>query len=287
VTTVGLLHPGEMGASIGAALVRAGHEVRWASEGRGDATRRRAVAAALTDAGTIGAVAASADVVVSICPPDAAEPMAAEVHTAGFTGTYVDANAVSPATARRIAAAVPAASFVDGDVIGGPVRPGGGSTRIYLSGPQAGEVAALFATGDPEVVVLGADPTAASTLKMCYAAWTKGTSALVLAIAAVADQAGVTDALLSEWAHSQPDLPARVVAAVTGTPRKAWRYEGEMREIAATFEAAGLPGGHAEAAAEIYRRLAGFKASPADAPPDAEAVIQALLVDPERLTLEA
>jgi hypothetical protein len=155
---------------------------------------------------------------------------------------------------------------VDGDLIGGPVGPGG-PTRLYLSGPAAGEVATLFAPTDLEAVALAGDVAAASALKMCYAAWTKGTSALLLAIRAAAAAHGVEEALLAEWARTQPDLAARSQAAV-GTARKAWRFAGEMDQIAAGFAEAGLPDGFARAAAELYRRLAAFKDLEGDPPLD-------------------
>jgi 3-hydroxyisobutyrate dehydrogenase-like beta-hydroxyacid dehydrogenase len=266
--TVGLLHPGEMGASIGAALRRAEAQVLWVSADRGPATRRRAQAADLTDAGTLTALVAGSDVVLSVCPPHAALQVAQTVAASRFEGVYVDANAVAPPTARAIGAAVERAGgrFVDGDLIGGPVRPGGG-TRLYLSGPAAGAVAALFAATDLEAVDLGEDVTAASALKLCYAAWTKGTSALLLAIRAAADAYGVEAALVAEWARSQPDLAARSEAAV-GTARKAWRFAGEMDQIAACFAEAGLPDGFARAAAEVYRRLADLKELEGDPPLD-------------------
>jgi 3-hydroxyisobutyrate dehydrogenase-like beta-hydroxyacid dehydrogenase len=266
--TVGLLHPGEMGASIGAALRRAGVQVLWASADRGPATRRRAQAADLTDAGTLPTLVAHSDLVLSVCPPHAAAQVAGTVAALGFGEIYVDANAVAPTTARALAAVVERAGgrFVDGDLIGGPVRPGG-ATRLYLSGPAAGQVAALFAPTDLEAVALGDDVAAASALKMCYAAWTKGTSALLLAIRAAADAHGVEEALLAEWARSQPNLAACSQAAV-GTARKAWRFVGEMDQIAACFAEAGLPDGFARAAAELYRRLAAFKDLEGDPPLD-------------------
>ena len=179
---------------------------------------------------------------------------------AGFSGIYVDANAVSPATARDIAAvfARGAASFVDGGIVGPPaVRPG--STRLYLAGERAGEVTRLFADGALEALTLEAPAGAASALKMAYASYTKGTTALLAAIHALAESEGVHDALLREWERSQPDLPRRSQAAIPASALKAWRFVGEMKEIAATFEAAGLPGDFHRAAAEIYSRLAGFK----------------------------
>jgi 3-hydroxyisobutyrate dehydrogenase-like beta-hydroxyacid dehydrogenase len=264
--TVGLLHPGEMGASIGASLRRAGVQVLWISAERGPATRRRAQTADLIDAGTLPALVERSDLVLSVCPPHAAIQVARMVAASGFAGTYVDANAVAPTTARALSAVVERAGgrFVDGDLIGGPVRPGG-ATRLYLSGPDAGEVAALFASTDLETVALGGDVAAASALKMCYAAWTKGTSALLLAIRAAAGAYGVDEALLAEWARTQPHLAERSQAAA-GTARKAWRFAGEMDQIAAGFAEAGLPDGFARAAADLYRRLAAFKDVDGDPP---------------------
>jgi 3-hydroxyisobutyrate dehydrogenase-like beta-hydroxyacid dehydrogenase len=263
--TVGLLHPGEMGASIGAALRRAGTQVLWVSAGRGPATRRRAQGADLTDAGSLPVLVARSQVVVSVCPPHAAAQVAHTVAALGFGGIYLDANAVAPTTARALGAVVEQAGgrFVDGDLIGGPVRPGG-ATRLYVSGPAAAEVAALFAPTDLEAVVLAGDVAAASALKMCYAAWTKGTSALLLAIRAAAAAHGVEAALLAEWERTQPGLAARSQAAA-GTARKAWRFAGEMDQIAVCFAEAGLPDGFA-AAAELYRRLASFKDLEGDPP---------------------
>jgi hypothetical protein len=267
-----------MGASLGAALRENGHTVLYARQGRSQASQDRAATAGIRAVDSVAEVAAAAEVVVSLCPPDAAVTVAEAVTATGFEGIYVDANAVSPATAAHLAAVVAGtgADFVDGDIIGGPIRRGG-PTRLYLSGRRAREVAEL--TGEhPETIVLGDDPTSASTMKMCYAAWTKGTSALLLAIAAVAEQAGLTGALQAEWAHSQPDLAGRLQRAVGSTPAKAWRFAGEMEEIAATFAAAGLSGGFGSAAADTYRRLAGFKDV---ARPDLSGVVAALL-EPER-----
>lgn len=162
---VGLLHPGAMGAAVGGALRAAGHEVLWASEGRSAATAQRAAAAGLDDAGTAAALAARAEAIVSLCPPHAAEEVAASV--AGFAGVYLDANAVSPATAGRVAERFD--RYADGSVIGPPPRPEG-TTRLYLSGREAPAVAALFDGTALEAVVLEGHPFAASALKMAFAA---------------------------------------------------------------------------------------------------------------------
>ncbi len=207
-TVIGLLHPGEMGAAVGRCLTQNGHTVLWASQGRGPATAARAAAAGLTDAGTLGAVAGRAAVILSICPPHAAMDVARAL--AGFGGLYVDANAVSPATAGDIAKVICAGGgeYIDGGIIGLPPETPG-STRLYLSGPRAPDVAALFTGTALEARVVGEAPTAASAVKMAYAGWTKGSAALLLAVRALARAEGVEDTLLAEWALSQPSLAER------------------------------------------------------------------------------
>jgi Domain of unknown function (DUF1932) len=111
----------------------------------------------------------------------------------------------------------------------------------------------LFDGTPVEAPVLGTEPGLASALKMAYAAWTKGTAAMLLAIAAAAREAGVEDALLAEWERSQPDVPGRLEAAAGAAERKGWRWVGEMEEIAATLAAAGQPDGFHGAAAEVFR----------------------------------
>jgi 3-hydroxyisobutyrate dehydrogenase-like beta-hydroxyacid dehydrogenase len=246
---VGLLHPGEMGAAIGAVLRQHGIEVLWASEGRSEATAARAQAAGLIDAGTVAELAQRSNVVVSVCPPHAAAEVAAAV--GDFRGVFVDANAISPATARRIAPMFE--RFVDGGIVGGPPSSASGP-RLYLSGRDAGTVPALFDGTTVDARVLSERVGDASALKMAYAAWTKGTAALLLAIREVARSEGVEDALLAEWRGSIPELEARLVSAERSAAAKGWRWVAEMEEIAATFEAAGAPPGFHQAAAEIFRR---------------------------------
>lgn len=258
--TIGLLHPGEMGGVVGEALRTGGARVRWASEGRSASTAKRASAAGLEDAGTLADVVRASEVILSVCPPHAALDLARAVAAHGFTGLYVDANAVSPATTREIGGAVEksGATFVDGGIVGPPPRQAG-TTRLYLSGAAAGRVAALCEAGPLEAVVLGTAPGTASAMKVAYASWTKGSQALLITVRALAAAEGVEAALLAEWNRSQPGLVARSEAAAHGTSRKAWRWIAEMEEIAATFAADGLPDGFHRASAEIYRRLEGYK----------------------------
>ena len=267
--SVGVIHPGSMGAAVGGAIAAAGRRVVWSSEDRSDATRERAAQFGLEDVDWINGLVNQSDIILSICPPHAALEVAEDVRNLGFRGVYVDANAVSPDTTREVGQIVEqvGASFVDGGIVGGPPT-GPGMARLFLSGEEAPRVARVFEGGPLEVVVLDAPAGAASALKMCYAAWTKGTSALLADILALAAHEDVLAPLEAEWAQSQAGMDRRA-AGLSSAAAKAWRWVGEMEEIAATFEAAGLPGDFHRGAAEVYRRLEQFKDDP-EAPGGAE-----------------
>ena len=261
MATVGLLHPGEMGAALGGCLVSVGHEVLWDPAGRSRATTGRALSHELTGV-KLDQLVAKSSVIFSVCPPHAALDVAHQVAAAGYAGCYVDANAISAATAGQVAAVVTAAgaSYVDGGIIGQPPE-SAGHTRLYLSGPQANEVRVLFNRSRLDARIAEGPLYAASTVKMAYAAWTKGSSALLLAARALARAGGVERTLLAEWQLSQPNLAAQSERSATAAAAKGWRWIGEMEEIAASMSAAGLPDGFHEAAAELFDR-----ASRADVP---------------------
>lgn len=254
---IAVLHPGEMGVSVAATLAKSGHDVYWVAEGRSTTTAQRAGSLlrleSLTELGCV-------DAVVSVCPPAQALAQAHAVADGGFDGFYIDANAVSPATARNVAE-VFGSHYVDGGIIGPPANQTG-STRLYLSGHHAVQVAALFSSGPLEAIAFSDDATAASVLKMAYAAYTKGSSALLLMVNALAEQAGVRETLNVEWSRSQHGLSERSEKTALGTSRKAWRFAGEMEEIASTFRSYGLPGEFHDGAAQLYGRMAGLKDLP-------------------------
>jgi len=261
---VGLISPGEMGAAVGESLVAAGRRVVTVLRGRGPRTFARAQAAGIEDVGSLETLATESSVIISIVPPIVASEVVASlaeaIRTTGSSPLVVEANAVSPASAERSSHALrdAGAVFVDADLIGGPPASGRPPTRLYLSGPEAELAADVLATPELRAVVLGGPAMAASSLKMAYASWTKGSAALVLAARALARTLGVEEALLIEWAESQPDLARRCELAAHGASR-AWRFAEEMNEIAATHKGAGLHEGFGGAAAEIYRRLGAFK----------------------------
>jgi 3-hydroxyisobutyrate dehydrogenase-like beta-hydroxyacid dehydrogenase len=271
---IGLLHPGAMGASVGAAAVSTGHTVLWASTGRTASTYARAQRAKLQDVETVAELVKASDIILSVCPPHAAQDVATEVTRLGFTGLYVDCNAISPDRTRTIQRLVEDAGthYVDGGIIGGPAWKREAGTHLYLSGPRAEEVAACFAGSPLQTPVISERIGAASAIKMGYAAYTKGTTALLTAILGVVEREGVRADLARQWGDTFTEQTVRRVCANTA---KAWRFVGEMHEIAATFRGAGLPGGFHQAAAEVYERLAVFK--DCEEPPSIEAVLEALL----------
>lgn len=252
-----LLHPGEMGQALGRALIAVGRSVIWVSDGRSAATRKRAADSGLIEVTGLREGLAKADFVLSVCPPDAAEAQAATVAAAGYGGPYVDGNAVAPATTRRIAEILSraGATLIDAGIVGPPPQTEG-TTRFYVSGPHAETVAGLFAGSVVEAIPVGDAIGAASAVKMAYAAWTKGSTALLITVRALARSEGVEDELLAEWARSQPALLKRDVSSSIA---KAWRFTGEMHEVSKTFADNHLPPGFHAAAAELYQDLGLFK----------------------------
>ena len=259
---IGLLHPGEMGAALAGVLVAHGHEVLWVPEGRSAESAHRAARHGLTEAPSVCALAESCTVILSICPPHAAEAVAGEVGPR-YDGVFVDLNAIAPDTVRRIGDSLP--HVVDGGIIGAPPRDGGGP-HIFLSGSGAETVRELFAGASLTASVVSQAVGAASAVKMTYAAWTKGTAALLLAINAAAHAYGVEDALHEAWRGASSQMEEQSLSAAVAALAKGWRWTGEMREIAATFETVGLPGGFHRAAASVYERVE--RSAPPTSDPD-------------------
>ena len=237
-----------MGSALAALLDQ---PTMWVSDGRSNATRTRAEQAAMTEVASIDQLVELSEVIVSVCPPHAALEVADRVASRGFTGLYLDANAVAPAVARRISERFE--QFVDGGVVGPPpTKPG--TTRLYVSGDRAPEVGEIWAGSNLEVRVVDDRPGSASAVKAAFASWTKGTAALLVAIRAFAEAEGVTDAILGEWETSIPELVDRS-SRVGVLAQKAWRFAGEMDGLADAFAEHTLPDGWQRAAAEIYRRI--------------------------------
>jgi len=261
---IGVLHPGEMGIAIAASTMNAGHQVYWLSAGRSNTTRARAERYELVEIDSLLQFCQTCEAIISICPPHAAEEVARSVSGAGFRGLYLDANAISPQRATRIGQMLQANAilFVDGGIIGGPAWTPK-ETCLYLSGERAHEIASCFSNGPLETRIIGNEIGKASALKMCYAAYSKGTTALLSAILAAAEALDVREELYRQWEMDEPGFSEQVNRRVGRVTAKAWRFEGEMKEIASTFREVGLPDGFHQAAAKIYHPLADFKDSKA------------------------
>ena len=268
-----------MGLSVAASAQNSGCTVYWASEGRSSQTADRAARLNLPDAHSLAGICESCSVIFSVCPPAAAEAQANDVLALGFRGLYVDMNAIAPQRVVRIAAKMAAheTRFVSGSIIGGPAwQPN--STWLYLSGVDAQSVADCFTAGPLETVVLGDDIGKATALKMCFAAYTKGTTALLAAVMAAAEALNVREDLEHQWSRNGSTFATDSARNVQQVTAKAWRFSGEMEEIAATLGGAGLPPEFHLAAADIYHRMADFKG--ADPLPPLEDVLAALIQKP-------
>lgn len=256
---VGVLHPGAMGAALGSALKPVAGQVIWAAAGRSQETSKRAETADLVAVPDLEELARRSDVVISICPPhaalDVAERVAAAVRGRSGPSVYVDANAVSPGTVRRVGELLGEDRVVDGSLIGGPawVR---GDTVLWLSGARADAVAGLFADSPFDARAIGPELGSASALKACFALQSKAMPAIWLLLDAAARAYGVADELRSELARDDIDFTGALGAIRRRAGAKAWRWAGEMDEAADAMAELGLPEGFSRAAAELYRRMA-------------------------------
>lgn len=263
--TIAIIAPGAMGSAVGRRLHEDGHVVTTLLDGRSAASRNRAEAAGMA------AVAlpriAEADFILSILPPSEALGLATRLapHIAGakVKPLYVDCNAVSPDTMQAVAAIIAAtgAFVVDAGIIGGPPKPGGKGPAIYASGPAAARFAAIETSLD--LRLLDGPIGAASGLKMCYAGLNKGVLTLGSIILLAAERAGAADALLKQLGESNADLLAHLRQQIPTMFAKAYRFKGEMEEIA-SFLGEKDPGGRRiyEGAALFYERFAADVAGP-------------------------
>ncbi|MFJ8982583.1 DUF1932 domain-containing protein [Streptomyces sp. NPDC102282] len=240
--TVGILHPGSMGAAVAACAATNASEVLWCETGRSAATTARADRSELSPVATMAELLERSDIVISLCPPAAAEDLAHEVAGYRFAGVYVEANAINPVRTQRIAALLgPAATIVDGGVVGSP--PVGGKTpTLYLSGPAdaTARIEALFAGTAVRTSVLGAKVGKASALKLSYASFQKTSRVLVALAVGMAREHGVDQELI-EVASSRTDSYLAEPEYVAKTAARAWRWGPELEEAADALAAAGLP----------------------------------------------
>lgn len=267
---IGVIAPGNMGAAVTRRLHERGAQVATTLEGRSTASAKRAAGLPLQPAEA--ALAGWADVVLSILPPGEALGLARRLAPVLHAGDaiFADCNAVSPATVREIAAALPGVRFVDIGIIGGPPGAEGPGPRLYASGDAARALAPLRDWGIDLRPIEGGIG-AASALKMSYAGITKGIIALGSAMALGATAAGAAEALRAELAVSQPEVLRSLERGVPGMFDKAYRWVAEMEEISeflGDIPAAPIYQG----AARLYEAIAADQAKPAPDGPVARLV---------------
>jgi 3-hydroxyisobutyrate dehydrogenase-like beta-hydroxyacid dehydrogenase len=258
--TVGLLSPGEMGHTIGQVLHASGLRVLTHLGGRSERSRALAARAGIEDTPSMDDLVGEAEILLSVLVPARATGVADEVATAlertRADLLYVDCNAIAPPTVKRIGARILSAGgrFADAGIVGPPPRKPG-TTRFFASGPGAAEFAELCGRA-LDVRVIGDGIGQASGLKMCYAALTKGLIALGTELLLAAHLMGLDDALRDEQRESIPSVLAWLEGMMPTMPPKAYRWVGEMEEIATTFSALGLTPRMLEGAADMYRFVA-------------------------------
>jgi 3-hydroxyisobutyrate dehydrogenase-like beta-hydroxyacid dehydrogenase len=257
--TVGLLHPGSMGSAFGAQLRARGHLVLWCPDGRSDTTRRRAERAGL-EPEALPELISRSDVLLSLCPPAAAEETAAQVAELGMAeaGTiYVEANAVSPSRVQRIADRLAPMPIIDAAVVGSPPV-GGKSPTLYLSGhgEKVDRIAEFFAGTDVQTHVLGDSIGQASALKLAYSSYQKVSRVLAAVAYGAADTYGVADELLVIAAKRTRSYLVET-GYIPKTAARAWRWGPELEDAAALLADAGLPDSLMRAAAATLARWDG------------------------------
>ena len=259
VNTVAIMSPGDMGHAVGQVLSESGIDVITCTDGRSQRTKNLAEMAGLRQVASLEDMVIQADLVLSIMVPSKAMSFVREISPhfeSSKTPTYfADCNAVSPQSALAMAEVINQAGgkFIDGGIIGtAPTK--GDTPRFYVSGPDASLVMELDGRGII-VKAIGNKVGQASGIKMCYAALTKGTNTLHVALLTAASLMGLTDDLRKEFEFSQKSHLAAMEKGISRLPANAHRWIGEMEEIAATFENLGVTPNFHKGAAEIYKML--------------------------------
>lgn len=259
VNTVAIMSPGDMGHAVGKVLRESGLDVITCTKGRSYRTQNLAKDAGLRQVDSLKDLVSEADLVLSIMVPSKAMGFAREIaqHMNASQGKtfFADCNAVSPQTSESMSEIINNAGgiYIDGGIIGtAPTK--GDTPRFYVSGPDASIVTKLDGRG---IVVkeIGDKIGQASGIKMCYAALTKGTHTLHVALLTAAAKMGLTDDLRKEFEFSQKSHLVAMETGISRLPANAHRWIGEMEEISSTFENLGVTPNFHKGAAAVYRML--------------------------------
>ena len=256
IKTIGILMPGDMGHGCGKFFLDNKLSVITALEGRSIRTKKLSESAGIENVGSITNIVKNSDLILSILPPEYALEQADQVNKVILENkkfiTYVDCNAISPKTSKKIDKVISSkfCNFIDAGIIGLNPIVEKGQTRLYVSGPNTEPIKVLNDKGF-QIKDLGKEIGKASAMKMVYASATKGTFALHAAVLTTAHKLGLSFEYFSELEYSKPDILLAMEKMVPRIPLDAARWEGEMYEIANTFSDAGITSKFHEGAADI------------------------------------
>ena len=259
IESVAILSPGDMGHAIGQLLRENELRVLTCLAGRSSRTRELSEQAGITDLPTMNELVEQSDVLMSVTVSEAVPVLCREISNAvKATGTdllFAECNAIAPELSKEMEGVLEAggARYVDASIIGGPPRDGS-SPRVYASGNNVAEFLQLRDFG-LDVRDLGDQLGRASGIKMCYAAMTKGTTALHAELLIAAEKLGLTKELMAEFANSQPAVVTRMEGWIPTMPAKSRRWVSEMEEIEKTFSDLGLTPNFFKGVADMYRMI--------------------------------
>ena len=259
VETVAILSPGDMGHAIGRLLRENELRVLTCLSGRSNRTRDLSQQAGIIDVPNLNELVEQSDVLMSVTVSEAVPGLCREVadavKTTGADLLFAECNAIAPQLSLKMEGVLSEAGarYVDASIIGGPPRDGS-SPRVYVSGGNASEFEQLRDFG-LDIRNLGPQLGRASGIKMCYAAMTKGTTALQAELLIAAEKLGLTQELMAEFSGSQPAVVKRMEGWMPGMPAKSRRWISEMEEIEATFRDLGLTPNIFKGVADMYRMI--------------------------------
>ena len=259
IESVAILSPGDMGHAIGQLLRKNELRVLTCLAGRSNRTRQLSEQAGITEVPNLNELVEQSDVLMSLTVSEAVRGLCREVADAvkatGASLLFAECNAIAPELSREMEGVLTQAGarYVDASVIGGPPK-NGSSPRVYASGGNAAEFEQLRDFG-LDVRNLGPQLGRASGIKMCYAAMTKGTTALQAELLIAAEKMGLTQELMAEFSGSQPAVVKRMEGWIPGMPAKSRRWISEMEEIEATFQELGLTPNIFKGVADMYRMI--------------------------------
>ena len=259
IETVAILSPGDMGHAVGQLLREHELKVVTCLTGRSQRTKDLAELAGIADVPDLNDMVAQSQIILSISVsemvPSICQQVADAIKATNANVLFAECNAISPQLSRQMEPIITEAGgrYIDASIVGGPPL-NGSSPRFYASGDNTAEFEGLANSG-LDVRTAGTEVGQASGIKMCYAAMTKGSSALYSELLMAAEMMGLSDLVKAEFQSSQPAVLQRMERGLPGVPAKARRWVSEMEEIKDTFEHLGLTPHLFQGVADMYRMI--------------------------------